>query len=159
MSTILSLSVTAIYHAKGATPAWKDFAPDNSGLTLIPLNMAEPILITRGLDADNGIGFAPHGAGRNFGRRNYLRRLAERSPQEVLAEQTAGIDARFYCGIPDLSELPGAYKNAEAVREQISQFGLAEVVDEVVPYGSIMAGDWEKPFHERRMKKRANKTR
>ncbi len=145
------------YHAKGATPAWKDFAADSSGLTLIPLNMAEPILITRGLDADNGIGFAPHGAGRNFGRRNYLRRLAERAPEQVLAEQTAGIDARFYCGIPDLSELPGAYKNAEAVREQINQFGLAEVVDEVVPYGSIMAGDWEKPFHERRMKKRANK--
>ncbi len=43
------------YHAKGATPAWKDFAPDSSGLTLIPLNMAEPILITRGLDADNGL--------------------------------------------------------------------------------------------------------
>ncbi len=134
------------YHAKGATPAWRDFAADSTGLTLIPLNMAEPILITRGLDADNGIGFAPHGAGRNFGRKNYLRRLGDHSPEQVLAEQTAGIDARFYCGIPDLSELPGAYKSAEAVREQISQFGLAEVVDEVLPYGCIMAGDWEKPF-------------
>lgn len=56
------------YHAKGATPAWADFAPDSSGLTLIPLNMAEPILIARGLDAANGLGFAPHGAGRNFSR-------------------------------------------------------------------------------------------
>jgi hypothetical protein len=37
------------YHAKGATPAWAGFAADSSGLTLIPLNMAEPILITRGL--------------------------------------------------------------------------------------------------------------
>ena len=52
------------YHAKGATPAWVDFAADSSGLTLIPLNMREPILITRGRDAENGLGFAPHGAGR-----------------------------------------------------------------------------------------------
>jgi RNA-splicing ligase RtcB len=145
------------YHAKGATPAWADFASDSSGLTLIPLNMAEPILIARGLDAANGVGFAPHGAGRNFGRKNYLRRLGDHSPGQVLAEQTAGIDARFYCGIPDLSELPGAYKNAEAVRGQIAQFGLAEIVDEVLPYGCIMAGNWEKPFHELRMKKKAKK--
>ena len=54
------------YHAKVATPAWSDFAADSSGLTLIPLNMAEPILITRGLDAANAFDFAPHGAGRNF---------------------------------------------------------------------------------------------
>lgn len=47
------------YHAKGATPAWLNFASDSSGLTLIPLNMAEPILIARGLDADNGLGFPP----------------------------------------------------------------------------------------------------
>ena len=39
------------YHAKGATPAYPDFSDDSDGLTLIPLNMAEPILITRGLDA------------------------------------------------------------------------------------------------------------
>jgi RNA-splicing ligase RtcB len=50
------------YHAKGATPAWPFFADDSSGLTLIPLNMAEPVLIARGKDADNGLGFAPHGA-------------------------------------------------------------------------------------------------
>ena len=30
----------------------------------------------------------------------------------MVAEQTKGIDARFFCGIPDVSELPGAYKNA-----------------------------------------------
>jgi tRNA-splicing ligase RtcB (3'-phosphate/5'-hydroxy nucleic acid ligase) len=47
------------YHAKGVTPAWSSFASDSSGRTLIPLNMAEPILITKGLHAVNGIGFAP----------------------------------------------------------------------------------------------------
>ena len=38
---------------------------------------------------------------------------------------------------------PSAYKNAATVRRQIESFGLAELVDEVVPYGCIMAGDWE----------------
>src|SRR5262249_54280108 len=145
------------YHAKGATPAWADFAADSSGLTLIPLNMAEPILIARGLDAQNGLGFAPHGAGRNFGRKAYLRRLGGMRPEDVLATQTKGVDARFFCGVPDLSELPDAYKSAAMVRQQIDQFGLAEVVDEVLPYGSIMAGDWEKPFREKRAAQRAAK--
>jgi RNA-splicing ligase RtcB len=143
------------YHAKGATPAWADFAPDSSGLTLIPLNMAEPVLITRGLDAENGLGFAPHGAGRNFGRKAYLRQLSGRDPAEVFAAQTKGIDARFFCGIPDLSELPDAYKSASTVRDQIAEFGLAEIVDEVLPYGCIMAGDWEKPFRAKREAQRA----
>jgi tRNA-splicing ligase RtcB (3'-phosphate/5'-hydroxy nucleic acid ligase) len=146
------------YHAKGATPAWSDFAADSSGLTLIPLNMAEPILITRGLDAANGIGFAPHGAGRNSSRTAYLRTLGQRSDAEIIAEQAPGIDVRSFCGVPDLSELPFAYKNAAAVRKQIGDFGLAEVVDEVVPFGCIMAGDWQKPFREKRAKERAVKT-
>src|SRR4029077_2678092 len=104
------------YHAKGATPAWPDFAPDSCGLTLIPLNMAAPILITRGLNAENGLGFARHGAGRHFSRTAYLRRHAGKTEQAMVAEQTAGIDARFFCGIPDVSELPGAYKTAATVR-------------------------------------------
>lgn len=132
------------YHAKGATPAWADFASDSSGLTLIPLNMAEPILITRGLNAETGLGFAPHGAGRNFSRTAYMRRHAGKTEAEIVAEQTAGIDARFFCGVPDVSELPGAYKNAAAVRTQIAEFGLAEVVDTIEPIGCIMAGDWQR---------------
>jgi RNA-splicing ligase RtcB len=136
------------YHAKGATPAWADFAEDSSGLTVIPLNMREPVLITRGLDAENGLGFAPHGAGRNFSRSAYLRRQAEVSEADLVQRETQGIDARFFCGIPDLSELPGAYKNAAAVRKQIEEYRLAEVVDTISPYGCIMAGDWMRPFRK-----------
>ncbi len=141
------------YHAKGATPAWKDFAADTNGLTLIPLNMAEPVLIAKGLDAENGIGFSPHGAGRNSSRTAYLKTLQGRTEAEVIAEQAPGIDARFYCGTPDLSELPLAYKNAASVRRQIQQFGLAEVVDEVLPYGSIMAGEWDRDAFWKKKKK------
>ena len=131
------------YHAKGATPAWADFAEDSSGLTLIPLNMAEPILIARGRDAANGLGFAPHGAGRNMSRSAYMKGFAGKPPREIVAEQTKGIDARFFCGVPDISELPGAYKTAATVRAQIVEFGLADVVDTIEPFGSIMAGDWQ----------------
>jgi RNA-splicing ligase RtcB len=144
------------YHAKGATPAWAGFAADSSGLTLIPLNMAEPILITRGLDAENGLGFAPHGAGRNFSRTAYMRRHAGKTEAQLVAEQTRGIDARFFCGIPDVSELPGAYKSAKVVRRQIADYGLAEVVDTIEPVGSIMAGDWQRdaPWRKKKAGKR-----
>ncbi len=149
------------YHAKGATPAWAGFAADSSGLTLIPLNMAEPILVTRGLDADNGLGFAPHGAGRNFSRTAFMKRHAHVTEAELVAEQTKGIDARFYCGIPDVSELPGAYKSAAVVRRQIADFGLAEVVDTIEPVGSIMAGDWQRdaPWRKKKAQRSAKRSR
>jgi tRNA-splicing ligase RtcB len=144
------------YHAKGATPAYGGYADDDCGLTLVPLNMAEPILITRGKDAENGLGFAPHGAGRNFSRGAYMRQNAGKTPEQMVAEQTAGIDARFFCGVPDASELPGAYKNAATVRRQIDEYGLAEVVDTVEPIGCIMAGDWQRdaPWRKKKQAKR-----
>jgi len=123
------------YHGKGATPSWAGFSPDDDGRTLIPLNMGQPILIARHRDRPETLGFAPHGAGRNLSRTAYLRTGTPEWPE--------GIDARFYCGKPDLSELPGAYKDAASVRAQIAKYGLADVVDTVEPYGSIMAGDWE----------------
>jgi RNA-splicing ligase RtcB len=142
------------YHGKGATPAFAGFAEDATDLTLIPLNMAEPVLIVRGLDAPHGLGFSPHGAGRNMSRTRHRRTLDGRTAEEVVAAETAGIDARFFCGVPDVSELPSAYKSAASVRAQIQRFGLAEVVDEVVPYGSIMAGDWQFDAHWRRKARR-----
>ena len=131
------------YHGKGATPAFDGWADDATDLTLIPLNMAEPVLIVRGKDAPHGLGFSPHGAGRNFSRTQHRRMQAGRSDAEIFAEETKGIDARFFSGVTDISELPSAYKSAAAVRRQIERYGLAEIVDEVLPYGCIMAGDWE----------------
>jgi tRNA-splicing ligase RtcB (3'-phosphate/5'-hydroxy nucleic acid ligase) len=146
------------YHAKGATPAFPDYADDASGLTLVPLNMSAPVLIMRGLDAQKGLGFAPHGAGRNYSRSAYMRRNAGKTEAEMLAEQTTGIDARFFSGIPDISELPGAYKSADAVRRQIADYGLAEVVDTIEPVGCIMAGDWQRnaPWRKRTSSGRGN---
>ena len=151
------------YHGKGATPAFDGWAGDATDLTIIPLNMAEPVLIVRGSNAAHGLGFSPHGAGRNFSRTAHLRRLAEEygadarglSPNNmaaIIAKETPGLDVRFFSGDADVSELPSAYKNAAAVRAQIEAYGLAEVVDEVIPYGCIMAGDWQKnaPWRRKR---------
>jgi len=131
------------YHAKGATPAFDGWADDATAKTIIPLNMAEPILIVNGLNADNGLGFSPHGAGRNFSRTKHKRMNEGRTDQEIYDEETKDIDARFFMGITDISELPSAYKNAANVRHQIKSYGLAEVVDEIRPFGCIMAGDWQ----------------
>lgn len=145
------------YHGKGATPAFDGWAADASDLTIIPLNMAEPILIVRGSNAAHGLGFSPHGAGRNFSRTRHVANLGGRKVADVFAEETKGLDARFFSGIVDVSELPSAYKNAASVRRQINRYKLAEVVDEVIPYGSIMAGDWQAnaPWRRRKEAKRA----
>ncbi|MEL7220332.1 MAG: RtcB family protein [Bacteroidota bacterium] len=132
------------YHAKGATPLSNKFVPDSEdGLRLIPLNMREPVLIVRGETTANNLGFAPHGAGRNISRSQHIRNLSGRAKEEVFAEETKGLDVRFYSGHMDLSELPTAYKNANNVQAQMKEFGLGEVVDRIMPYGCIMAGDWQ----------------
>ena len=132
------------YHAKGATPLDDKFVPDSKdGLRLIPLNMSEPILIVKGETTDNNLGFAPHGAGRDISRTAHIRKNVGRTITEIFMEETKGIDARFFSGHIDISELPSAYKNAKNVQDQMNEFGLGTVVDKVLPYGCIMAGDWQ----------------
>jgi RNA-splicing ligase RtcB len=139
------------YHAKGATPSYSGFAADDSGATLIPLNMAQPILITRHRNNDDALGFAPHGAGRNLSRTAHMKRLAAefgdhrglspRAVETIIERETKGLDVRFYTGVADVSELPSAYKNADQVHKQIAGQGLAHVADRIMPLGSIMAGE------------------
>jgi hypothetical protein len=64
-----------------------------------------------------------------------------------------GLDIRFFSNNIDISELPSAYKNAQNVRSQIEEFGLCEVIDEVLPYGCIMAGDVQKNAPWKKKKK------
>ena len=141
------------YHAKGATPLDAKFMPDITGPRLIPLNMSEPVLIVGGETTKNNLGFAPHGAGRNVSRTQH-RKSKIGTIQEIFEEETKGLDIRFYSNEIDITELPSAYKNAEAVRNQMEEYGLGTVIDEVMPYGCIMAGDWQKnaPWKKRRRK-------
>ena len=139
------------YHAKGATPLDKKFMPDITGPRLIPLNMSESVLIVEGKTTHSNLGFAPHGAGRNVSRTQH-RKSKTGTIQEIFNEETKGLDIRFFSEEIDITELPTAYKNAETVRNQMEAFGLGEVIDEVLPYGCIMAGDWKKnaPWKKRR---------
>jgi len=158
------------FHGKGATPAWKD-GDGRPLLGLIPLNMAAPILMVLGRDNDEFLSFAPHGAGRNVSRTALKRRYeTEEDRQQAIEASTRGIDVRWFCGGPDLSETPVAYKNADQVKEQIRQFGLADVVAEIQPLGCIMAGDagpapWKRrkdeltPKQKRQLKHRADRRR
>lgn len=141
-------------HGKGATPAWEGYAADATGLTLIPLNMAQPVLVARGRDVKAAWGFAPHGAGRNFSRSEHRRRMGATTPEAMLAREARGLDVRFAAGGIDPSELPSSYKDAGAVIAGIERHGLAEVVDRIEPVGCIMAGDvppfWAKGKRRRR---------
>lgn len=130
------------YHGKGATPLKDSFVPDSTnGLRLVPLNMAQPILVVKGKENKNNLGFSPHGAGRNMSRSQH-KKLKGDNIEQIFKEETKGIDMRFYSGNIDISELPSAYKNADQVRNQINKFNLGTVVDLINPYGCIMAGDW-----------------
>jgi len=132
-----------IHHAKGATPVKKAFLTDKHDTMIVPMNMAEPVLLVQP-GPGNATGFAPHGAGRVMTRTAH-RKIHEGTPEEeVVARETQGIDARFYCGIPDTSELPSAYKSAASVQRDMAAFGLADVVDRIQPHGCIMSGDIER---------------
>jgi len=136
-------------HGKGATPAWRD-EDGRPRLGLIPLNMAEPVLLVLGGDREEFLSFAPHGAGRNLSRTAMRRRFPdEASRRHAIESSTDGIDVRWFCGRPDLSETPLAYKDAASVRAQIREFGLAEVVAEIRPLGCIMAGDSGRSWRDR----------
>lgn len=142
------------YHAKGATPLDDKFLPDITGPRIIPLNMAEPVLIVQGTTNDKNLGFAPHGAGRNFSRSQHKKSMAHKTIEEIFEEETKGLDVRFFTNDIDISELPSAYKNAQNVRNQIEEFELCEILDEVLPYGCIMAGDVQKNAPWKRKKKK-----
>ena len=132
-------------HGKGATPAWR--AGTGQPLPgLIPLNMAREILLVLGSDNDQFLSFCPHGAGRNLSRIAMLApykdadgNLDPARVRQTLAETTGGLDIRWFCGAPDLSESPPAYKDATKVKAQIARFNLATVVGEIQP---LVAARW-----------------
>ena len=139
------------FHAKGSTPNYSGFASDTLGTTLIPLNMTSPILICNtNTDVDYGmnflkdksLGFAPHGAGRLMSRTQFRKSMIEQgiSESKLISEVLKTVDARAYKGKHDVSEFPGAYKNAEEVIKQIEKYDLTKIVDYADAIGNIMVG-------------------
>lgn len=87
-----------------------------------------------------------YGAGRNLSRTEHKKTFSETPVQEIFDAETKGLEVRFYKNKIDITELPSAYKDAASVRAQMSEFGFGKVIDEVIPYGSIMAGDLQKKY-------------
>jgi RNA-splicing ligase RtcB len=142
------------YHAKGATPVYDEYYKDGKGVALIPLNMAEGVLVVdtspMSINKTNhkALGFAPHGAGRNISRTTHMKKLegihGSISPEmqnTIINQETDKVDVRFWTGRPDLSELPSAYKNADKIIAEIKENSLANIAYQVKPLGSIMAGN------------------
>lgn len=145
------------YHAKGATPLDDKFVPDSTdGLRIIPLNMGQPILIVKGCTTENNLGFAPHGAGRNISRTKHKKNITGTTDDEQFAIETKGLDIRFFSNNIDVSELPSAYKDANNIKSQMRKFNLGKIVDEIMPYGCIMAGDMQKDAPWRKKKEAKN---
>ena len=117
--------------------------------------MSEPVLIVEGATTATNLGFAPHGAGRNVSRTQH-RKSKTGTIMQIFKEETKGLDVRFFSKEIDITELPSAYKNAKAVRNQMDEFGLGQVIDEVMPYGCIMAGDFQinAPWRKKRRRKK-----
>lgn len=136
-----------VYHGKGATPAWKIGGVPQVGI--IPLNMSSEILLVKGLDNQEFLSFAPHGAGRNKSRtavkREFLNpqtgELDKQSIQDKLGQVTPGIHVVWASGRADISESPIGYKSAEKIKDEIGRFGLARVISSVSPRGCMMAGE------------------
>jgi predicted CoA-substrate-specific enzyme activase len=60
---------------------------------------------------------------------------------------------------PQLAGAIGAAIIAEEIQKQMEEFGLGKVIDKVLPYGSIMAGDWDKdaPWKVKARRKRESR--
>ena len=101
------------------------------------------LIVERKTTATN-LGFSPYGTGRNLSRTAYKKTFGETPVQEIFDAETKGLDVRFYSNEIDITELPSIYKDTDSVCAQMREFGLGKVIDEVIPYGSIMAGDWQK---------------
>lgn len=131
------------YHAKGATPAYKNWADDASDLSIIPLNMGAPILFVSHVDNGDEINFAPHGAGRNVSRTKHKKNVFKTglSDIEILEKETKGLDCRFFSGNIDISELPSAYKDPSVIIKSIETNNLAKIEKQITPFGSIMNGE------------------
>ena len=96
-----------------------------------------------------------HHGSRSIGAHLYKRgqNAAEKHTAKVaegIPKASAWLDARWFSGVPDLSETPVAYKNAAEVKRQIADFGLAEVIAEIRPLGCIMAGHIDQPWRRRK---------
>lgn len=99
------------FYGKGVILVWVDFVVDVDfvGWMIILLNMVELVLIVKGLDVDNVLGFSFYGVGCNWLCIEYMCCFGVMIVEEVLVEEIKGFDVRFV-GKVDVLELLLSYK-------------------------------------------------
>jgi tRNA-splicing ligase RtcB len=111
---------------KGATPARE------GERLLVPFNMAEGAVVARGKGNEAWLSTAPHGAGRQMGRRDAHDSLS-------MADFEAAMDGVYSESVLEgtLDEAPAAYKPADAIEQALSP--TAEVVERLDPVHNLKA--------------------
>lgn len=126
-----------IYHGKGATPVV------NNQNSIIPMNMLDGILLTSGHN-DKFWGFAPHGAGRNESRTQFLKKYTGDDGKilktKVRQALKIPVDVRWYLGEADIAESHLAYKSSKEIIEEINNFKLTNIDSTLKTLGTVMAG-------------------
>jgi tRNA-splicing ligase RtcB len=113
-------------HRKGATPAEKD------QLGIIPGNMRDGTVVTRGKGNEEFLSSAPHGAGRRMSR-NKAKKLLDMIYFEETMQgiETNGLSKK------KLDEAPEAYKNFRKVLKQSEP--VVDIIDRLTPIINIKA--------------------
>lgn len=99
---------------------------------VIPMNMADGILLCRGKGNKDWNYSAPHGAGRLYSRSEAKERLS----MDVFKAQMSNVYSTSVCE-GTLDESPMAYKNVQEIKELIEP--TVEIVDTIVPLINIKA--------------------
>ena len=99
---------------------------------VIPMNMADGILLCRGKGNKDWNYSAPHGAGRLYSRSEAKERLS----MDVFKAQMSNVYSTSVCE-GTLDESPMAYKNVQEIKELIEP--TVEIIDTIVPLINIKA--------------------
>jgi len=128
-----------ILHRKGATPA------EEGVLGVIPGNMSNGVVLTRGLGNKEYLCSASHGAGRKMSRK----KAKEVIDQERFEKQMKGIISSTDKSL--LDEAPDAYKDLELVIAR--QKGLViDVLDWIKPVINVKGIGGQKPWEKKKKK-------
>ncbi len=135
---------TLFVHRKGAT---RSFGPGHPDLPEWLAGVGQPVLVGGSMGSNSYIlsgtaaalrlsfGSACHGAGRQYSRKQAVKRFKPRTVMEEMARLGVAVRVHDFRGLSE--EAPGAYKNIEAVVETACRAGLATKTARVHPLACI----------------------
>ncbi len=135
---------TLFVHRKGAT---RSFGPGHPDLPDWLAGAGQPVLVGGSMGTASyllsgtassehlSFGSACHGAGRQFSRKQAVKRFRPQTVMEEMARMGVAVRVHDFRGLSE--EAPGAYKNIEAVVETTRHVGLASKTARVRPLACV----------------------